>query len=683
MNNVIKALGASFVGLLLAVVSLAASLPDGYSELEYVRGTNTQYVNVGLYLKNTYRVEMVFDISSSATRFDRLLLFGARKNDKSRCFTGFINADKYIELAFENATNDQAKATYRASSSGVTRNKRYYVRSDRTIREIREDGPNGTLLASSTDLIEGEFTGDRLCYLMSCNWNQGWTKMMGRVYSFKITDIEADKVLREFVPCCRASDGVAGFYDISDHSDDPTYKPFYASSGTDDFLPGPIVVADSVNLTKSDSSGKEVKKGYDDSCWTNAAQWSNLLVPQSGFTYYVKRIGNSEAVHMRSPYTNKNDGDTYEFPGDAVYVDQDCSVTLPTHRVSFKKLVMHPGSLLISPATASEATTPNLILDGDIQIPGAWAEPVLLKVHCGRLLRIDGSISGDGILKMVGQDATSSSKGIYYFSANNTEFTGRMIVSENDKMTRPDYAKTNQTLRVGKELNVGGKCPVFEPKALTLERCGTLSIYQVADTLELTADYNRGVYVNGRGRIQTSPDGSYGNSLRLATRLTLNGELRKEGAGTLTLAAAGECEGPSSVDLAEGSLALENARALDGADIVIGEGASVSLKLDVADAYCREYGCRLGTITLPAGATALPISLSVTAVPAELKRQAFSLGILTAPTETVNALRSRLTLPPKPVPGYRLVKTDVRDNGDGTSTYFADFEPNGLVLIFR
>lgn len=679
MNRIGKIGGALF-GALFILSLRAASLPEGYRELEYVICTNTQYVDVGMKLKNTHRVEVVFAMATTASRKDRVYVFGGRSGTNSKNFEVFTGTSGELILDFNNSSYETTRLTY----TGFQKNVRYYVCSGRDKREIRSDNATGELLKSDYEPIADTFETAGNCYLMRCNSTQGYTMFMGRVYSFRITDQETGKSVRDFVPCRRVSDGAVGFFDVADHSADASYEPFYASATANGLQDGPLAIAGAVYLTETDSITKDATAGNNHSCWTNAVQWSDKSVPQAGKSYYVKRI-DDVIMNMRSPYSKKSDATSYEFPGDVVYVDRGCAVALPTHLVSFKRLELLPGSSLVSPATSSEATVPNLILDGDIRFPAIVAnpEPVSLKVHCGRMLRVDGEIRGGGVIRLDGQEQTGSPAGIYYFSAENSDFTGRIIVSENAENVAPDYEKTNQTLRVKAELNLGGRCPAFDAKALTLERCGTFAVYQVADTLELTTNYNRGVFVNGKGRIRTVPDGNYGNSLRLSTRLTLNGELRKEGSGTLTLAAVGECEGPSSVDLAEGSLALENARALDGADLVIGEGASVSLKLDVADAYCREYGCRLGTITLPAGATELPISLSVTAVPAELKRRAFSLGILTAPTETVNALRSRLTLPPKPVPGYRLVKTDVRDNGDGTSTYFADFEPNGLILIFR
>lgn len=51
------------------------------------------------------------------------------------------------------------------------------------------------------------------------------------VYSFKIWD-GAGALIRDFVPCRRLADGVLGMYDLSDHSDEPDYCPFYTNSWT-------------------------------------------------------------------------------------------------------------------------------------------------------------------------------------------------------------------------------------------------------------------------------------------------------------------------------------------------------------------------------------------------------------------------------------------------------------------
>mgnify|MGYP003314776760 CR=1 FL=1 len=48
-------------------------------------------------------------------------------------------------------------------------------------------------------------------------------------YSFKMWN-EAGTLIRDFVPCRRLSDGVLGMYDLSDHSGEPEYCPFYTNS---------------------------------------------------------------------------------------------------------------------------------------------------------------------------------------------------------------------------------------------------------------------------------------------------------------------------------------------------------------------------------------------------------------------------------------------------------------------
>ena len=75
-----------------------------------------------------------------------------------------------------------------------------------------------------------------------------YVNLSGYIYSFKITDLSSQEVLRELVPCRRNSDGVAGLYDLQGGE-------FYQSKGSKPFT-GPIV-----DLAIDASAGTTVKQG--------------------------------------------------------------------------------------------------------------------------------------------------------------------------------------------------------------------------------------------------------------------------------------------------------------------------------------------------------------------------------------------------------------------------------------
>lgn len=450
-----------------------------------------------------------------------------------------------------------------------------------------------------------------------------------------------------------------------------------------------VEIEDYVYQTVTDSSSRDSKDT--ESSWTNALHWSDEELPHSGATYYVKRR-DGVATCFRTIFDTTNNSTTgmIEFPGDALYVGAGCTLAVQTHNIQFKKLVMLPSTILLAPCSGR---TPNAIptIWGPMEVRAGHegTETVTFRTYVSKSLKIAGPLSGDGRIRMEGNAPTSSPLGYYYLQAENEDFTGTLLVTQIANMKNPDYFTTNQTLFVRNELNLGGCRPAFDPKALTLERCGTLKLYSVTDTLELSTNYNRGVYVNGRGRLTTEPEfNSKGkltsaNNLRLSTRLTLNGELRKAGTGVLTLAGNGACESPSSVDLAEGTLNLECAGALDGADIAMAEGTQLGLKLDLADETIGDRGFRLGAITFPEGAETLPVALTAAAVPEAFAKTDISVAVLTAPTDTATALFNGLEIRSRLFRGHELKAKTLRDNGDGTSTIVTEFEPAGLSLIIK
>lgn len=74
---------------------------------------------------------------------------------------------------------------------------------------------------------------DASIYLMRCNGASSGSWFCGRLYSFSMTAADGTR-LREFVPCYRVSDGVAGLYDLVSGG-------FYANAGNGSFTKGTAV----------------------------------------------------------------------------------------------------------------------------------------------------------------------------------------------------------------------------------------------------------------------------------------------------------------------------------------------------------------------------------------------------------------------------------------------------------
>lgn len=239
---------ACVVAFGLAGVSRAAELPEGYRAVEYVAANGTQYVDVGLPLTNTYSVEVGFMLTGS---LKGQYIFGARTGASERNFQAFTGSNGELDVDFNNSSYETTRLDYEA----MTANTRYWLRSGRDLRELRADGPEGDVLKSDDTPIADEFSTPKNCLLFSCDCTLKYSKMTGRIYSLRITDLDADKAIRDLVPCVRLSDGAVGFYDVSDHSDDVAYVPFYANKGTGAFR-APGLVGCSLACEWSEAAGQ-------------------------------------------------------------------------------------------------------------------------------------------------------------------------------------------------------------------------------------------------------------------------------------------------------------------------------------------------------------------------------------------------------------------------------------------
>ena len=200
--------------LMVWCAEAAGRLPYGYTELTHIT-LGGAYFNLGIPLLDSYQIEMVFKLTSGNS------LFGAREGANANDIACVFAAGNGID--FNNS--DYSKTRYTIPSS-VSLNSTYYVSVSREQRVIRAGSSTGSVIGQADTRRIGDSIRTPECYLFRINGNQYATQAKGYLYSFKITDVDVGKVVREFVPCRKLTSGVVGLYDISDHSDDPDYNPF-------------------------------------------------------------------------------------------------------------------------------------------------------------------------------------------------------------------------------------------------------------------------------------------------------------------------------------------------------------------------------------------------------------------------------------------------------------------------
>lgn len=185
-------------------------VPAGYTQLEYIESTGTQYINTGI--KATSSIGVEIDYSDYVVNGNENVLFGASNgswaaqlgmnNSKTQGQTlAYYNYDGYTGYAIQNACKYKLE--------------------------------NGALYANGTQIYSKTFSSFSYTYniyLLAQNWAgaaQNYAKL--KLKSAKVWDNSA--LIRDFIPAKRNSDGVIGLYDI-------VGNVFYTNSGTGTFVGG-------------------------------------------------------------------------------------------------------------------------------------------------------------------------------------------------------------------------------------------------------------------------------------------------------------------------------------------------------------------------------------------------------------------------------------------------------------
>ena len=196
-------------------------LPDGYTELEYIRTTGAQYIDTGLYPSRALRVEET--LSTTDTGTDKMT-FGVRNAGYNFLLWFGKTAGTSANPCIGSSGNIGNKSTGKTSGQKWT----LYM------------GPGGvyadnTALYTESGLSSYITTGRSslplLLFGLSNNGSIDSRKYIGNCYSFKA--YENDVLVRDYVPARRDLDGVVGLYDLAQGA-------FRTSATATAFVAGPV-----------------------------------------------------------------------------------------------------------------------------------------------------------------------------------------------------------------------------------------------------------------------------------------------------------------------------------------------------------------------------------------------------------------------------------------------------------
>jgi hypothetical protein len=226
-----------------------------------------------------------------------------------------------------------------------------------------------------------------------------------------------------------------------------------------------------------------------------------------------------------------------------------------------------------------------------------------------------------------------------------------------------------------------------------LEAYGLLATTNGSVTLE--GGLNRGLYVNGTGRLRSEA----GQTLTVNWPLTLNGTLRKEGEGNLLLGGdalftpvdgvpvSTPTEDANIVAVKAGGIGVNAADSLNGMALRFEPGGKLVCNADATDADLKARGLVNTKTATPFGVSGglekIPVEVVSGTVPSY---GAFTLNVATVPSAqaaTVQGLMGRVKLPVA-WKGYRAAwLAPVVDGEAGTAVLSVAVKPCGLRLSFH
>ena len=196
-------------------------VPAGYTQLEYIESTGTQWIDTGYILQSN---SVIYEWRAKDESSDSTSLFGAEaanRNDYSGVLygsktkrTAWIGNSRGINIGYE--SDDDLFHTWKFTilDNNMFLQKDGIIGVSKSFNGILQ---NGLKLALFTNNIAGHYSSQESSVLLSY---------------FKIYD--NNSLARDMVPARRDSDGEIGMYDTVTNT-------FFTNSGTGEFIAGPVV----------------------------------------------------------------------------------------------------------------------------------------------------------------------------------------------------------------------------------------------------------------------------------------------------------------------------------------------------------------------------------------------------------------------------------------------------------
>lgn len=200
-------------------------LPSEYQQVEYLESSGTQYINTGVYVTPDYTIEVEFLLAQRKATWDTL--FGTRNGSQARFTARWANSTNGklgVHRSSAKTTNYESIDDSNATKSAVTST---WHTIKLAKREYTFDGVLRKTFSSTTNTATFPYP---IFLFALCNAGSPADYGYFRITQAKIWD-NNDMLVREYIPCYRKSDKVAGMYDVVN-------GVFYTNKGSGSFKLG-------------------------------------------------------------------------------------------------------------------------------------------------------------------------------------------------------------------------------------------------------------------------------------------------------------------------------------------------------------------------------------------------------------------------------------------------------------
>ena len=246
-------------------------MPAGYTALEYLESTGTQWIDTGIYFdysKNFRVIGKAINLNLSL----RNVILGSFYND---------NDNKSLNFEFGGGGYPQYSGHFRVWA-GDRNNYMFSTESIPTNTEILYNSVYDSNLRKIDTTITYNDTNQNIQFVIS-----GINGICQRTLRFFKDDrpsndvahplrigehkiYKNDILVRNFIPAQRNSDGVLGMYDMVTNT-------FFTNNGTGEFIAGPVITLGNQVLTNTGTAGEYGTKGIYNATGEYAAQTQNLV----------------------------------------------------------------------------------------------------------------------------------------------------------------------------------------------------------------------------------------------------------------------------------------------------------------------------------------------------------------------------------------------------------------------